>query len=297
MGKGITKNGQEPVSGQICLIINGQRARNRRASSQDVGVIVMAFWIVSPKHSRDKSARDWGKWTADSFLTTGLFYPFKRRGAFRDGDRCILKVYGSQRLIGDFRIDGSAQTDKEGDKYYRVADIVEWDYPVDEWTLPVKYREQLARYRRSGYVPLSESDFHELLGIRNFTQNLRLNYRNRLALPVSEKDIENLIDSKNALRKVGLEVLDRQCSFSPGNIIDLLCQDERGDLVVVELKRGSANEVIGQLARYITDVREHRAKATQKVRGLILTLEVDEQLVKAARAVDFDVVLCQLTFG
>ncbi|GAH55358.1 unnamed protein product, partial [marine sediment metagenome] len=35
----------------------------------------------------------------------------------------------------------------------------------------------------------------------------------------------------------------------------------------------------------------------QKVKGLILTLDVDEQLIKAARGVDFDVVLYQLTLG
>ena len=67
--------------------------------------------------------------------------------------------------------------------------------------------------------------------------------------------------------------------------------------MVVELKKGTANQTVGQLARYVTDVREKRAKSTQKVRGLILTLAVDEQLVKAARGVDFEVVLCQLRLG
>ena len=80
-------------------------------------------------------------------------------------------------------------------------------------------------------------------------------------------------------------------------VIDMLCVDAKGDYVVVELKKYSANKTIGQLARYITDVRENRAKAGQKVRGLILALDIDEQLIKAARAVDFEVVLYQLTFG
>jgi RecB family endonuclease NucS len=96
---------------------------------------------------------------------------------------------------------------------------------------------------------------------------------------------------------LNLEIVERQLEVVPGNVIDLLCQDQRGDLVVVELKKASANETIGQLARYVTDVREHRAKQGQKVRGVILSLDIDEQLVKAARGVDFDVVLCQLTLG
>ncbi len=106
-----------------------------------------------------------------------------------------------------------------------------------------------------------------------------------------------MIDSKNALRQLGLEIIERQFVVTPGNIIDLLCKDSRGDLVVVELKKDSANKTIGQLARYVTDVREAKATSTQRVKGLILTLDIDEQLVKAARGVDFDVALCQITFG
>lgn len=148
--------------------------------------------------------------------------------------------------------------------------------------------------KRNPVVKVSEQDFFELLGIRNFTQNLRLNYHHRLHLGISEAEVERLIDSKNALKSIGLEVVERQREFTPGNRIDLLCKDSNGDLFVVELKKGSANQTIGQVARYVTDVREHYSSATQKVRGLILTLEIDEQLVKAARAVDFEVDLCQL---
>jgi RecB family endonuclease NucS len=66
--------------------------------------------------------------------------------------------------------------------------------------------------------------------------------------------------------------------------------------VVVELKKDKANQTIGQLARYVADIRETKATSTQRVRGLILALDVDEQLVKAARGADFDVFLCQITF-
>jgi RecB family endonuclease NucS len=111
---------------------------------------------------------------------------------------------------------------------------------------------------------------------------------------ISERDLENLLDTKNALRDIGLKIVDRQLEITPGNIIDLLCKDTRGDYVVVELKKHSANKTIGQLARYVTDVRDHRAKAGQKVMGIILALDVDEQLIKAARGVDFEVVLYQL---
>jgi RecB family endonuclease NucS len=77
--------------------------------------------------------------------------------------------------------------------------------------------------------------------------------------------------------------------LAPGNRIDFLCRDQRGDLVVVELKKRGADQTIGQLARYITDVRELKTKSGQKVRGVVLAQSVDEQLIKAARAIDIDV--------
>ena len=254
----------------------------------------MEYWIVSSKHSRDDATSNWdSKWTADNFLRENKFYPSKREDEFQKGDRCILKVFGSQNFIGDFRISSSQKKDDEGSFYYEIDEVNGWDFVVNQDMLPNKYKSQLSR---SPSTDISEQDYYELLGIRNFTQNIKLNYKNRLQIKVSEQEVESLLDSKNALKDKGLEIVERQVSFTSENIIDLLCKDEKGDIVVVELKKGSANKVIGQLARYITDVREHFAKPTQKVRGMILTFEVNEQLIKAARGVDFEVVLYQIIF-
>jgi RecB family endonuclease NucS len=125
-------------------------------------------------------------------------------------------------------------------------------------------------------------------------QNLKLNYKNRLTIGVTEAEVERLLDAKNALRSIGLEIVERQQEYSVGNKVDILCKDFKNDLVVVELKKHGPNETIGQLARYVTDVRERVAKPSQKVRGLILAFDVDEQLIKAARGVDFDVMLYQI---
>lgn len=255
----------------------------------------MKYWIYSTKHSHDESTTYWGssKWTADALLRTRKFYPYKRVSAFSPGDRCILKLFARLELVADFRIESGLTADEEGHAWYTIGDVNEWEFPVALHTLPKKYVEQLPK--RNPVVEISEQDFFELLGIRNFMQNLRLNYRHRLPLGISEAELEKHIESKNALKSIGLEIVERQCEFTPGNRIDLLCKDSDGDFVVVELKKGSANQTIGQLARYVTDVREHRASRGQKVRGLILALDVDEQLIKAARAVEsFEVRLCQL---
>jgi len=196
-------------------------------------------------------------------------------------------------FVGDFKIISDQKKDKEEDVFYEI-NANEWEFPVHQHTLPMQYKKLLSRALS---IRIKEEKYYGFLGIRDFTQNLRINYKNRLNVRVSEKDLEDLLDVKNPLRSIGLEIVDRQLTVTPGNIIDLLCKDAKGDYVVVELKKHSANETVGQLARYVTDVKENIANAGQKVKGLILTLDVDEQLIKAARGVDFDVVLYQLTLG
>lgn len=255
----------------------------------------MKYWIVSSKHSRDESTKEWdSKWTADNFLRTHLFYPSKRIQDFHIDDLCILKLFSRQDFIGNFRIASDLKVDEEEHKYYEIDNIEEWDYPINQHTLPQKYTIQLSRIAST---EISERDYYELMGIRNFTQNLKLNYKNRLWLSMTEADFETLIDSRNALEQIGLEIIDRQIEITPGNRIDLLCKDQKGDLVVVELKKWGATQTIGQTARYLTDVREHYAKTSQKVRALILAFDIDEELIKAARGVDFEVSLCQIAVG
>lgn len=252
----------------------------------------MTYWIVSSKHSRDLTTAEWSsKWTADNFLRRRRFTPSKRSNDFAPGDKCILKVFGSMEFIGDFKISSEAKKDVEGDHYYEIDKVDEWDFPIHQYLLPVKYTNFLSR---SSSTDIPEQIFYELLGIKNFTQNLKLNYKNRLRIGVSESEVERLLDAKNALRSIGLEIVERQKEYSVGNKVDILCKDTKGDLVVVELKKHGPNETIGQLARYVTDVREHVAKSSQKVRGLILAFDVDEQLIKAARGVDFEVMLYQI---
>jgi len=254
----------------------------------------MNYWIVSSKHSRDEKTQTWdSKWTTDNFLRSGKFFPYHRKNEFEKNDCCILKILGSMNFVGDFKIISDQKKDKEGDVFYEI-DATEWVFPVHQHTLPTQYKKLLSRALS---IRITQEKYYGFLGIRDFMQNLRINYKNILKVRMSEKDLEDLLDVKGPLRSIGLEIVDRQLAVTPGNNIDLLCKNAKGDYVVVELKKDSANETIGQLARYVTDVREKIANAGQKVEGLILTLDVDEQLIKAARGVDFDVVLYQLTLG
>jgi len=144
--------------------------------------------------------------------------------------RLLGAIAPARALLIRYEIANSTKDDQKH-IYYEIADIEEWDFPVNQYLLPSKYTNLMTR------IPctvISEKIYYELLGIRNISQNLKINYKNILKLLVSEKDIETLIDTENALRSNGLEIIDRQLSITPGNIIDLLCKDSKGDLVVVE---------------------------------------------------------------
>ena len=69
-------------------------------------------------------------------------------------------------------------------------------------------------------------------------------------------------------------------------IIDFLCEDtSKGDLVVIELKKGrSSDSVLGQCQRYMGWIKQHIARPGQDVCGLIITAEQDEKLKYALLA-------------
>lgn len=67
--------------------------------------------------------------------------------------------------------------------------------------------------------------------------------------------------------------------------LDLLCVDGAGDLVVIELKVGKADDkVCGQILRYLGWVAENLARG-RKVRGIIIASEFGESLKYAVKMV------------
>jgi hypothetical protein len=254
----------------------------------------MKYWIVASKHARDVSTSGWdSKWTTNSFLRTKQFFPSKNKNDFNKDDICILRVFVSQQLIAEFKINSKSFKDNDGDTYYEIEVIEEWDFPIDINNLPKKYK----LFGRQPNTIIDEQTYHQLIGIKNFLQNIKINWKNILHVKISERDLEDLLDSvKNPLKREGIDIIERQYEITPGNKIDLICKDRKGDIVVVELKKSSSIKTIGQLARYKHDVEAHYAKPTQKVSGLILSLDIDEDLIKAARGVGFDVMLYRISF-
>lgn len=78
------------------------------------------------------------------------------------------------------------------------------------------------------------------------------------------------------------ELVGQQYPSDTGPIDILAISKNKKELLVVELKKGRASDiVIGQLQRYMGYVKEELAEKGQTVRGIIVALEDDVRLRRA----------------
>ena len=83
------------------------------------------------------------------------------------------------------------------------------------------------------------------------------------------------------------EQIGRQFPAGTWSIDFLAVDKDKGDLVVVELKKGrTSDSAVGQILRYINWVKENIAEVGQNVRGIIIAKDVDEALKYAVKGSD-----------
>ncbi len=101
-----------------------------------------------------------------------------------------------------------------------------------------------------------------------------------------EANVESIVIANLDKIEEGLRLIKRQFVCPGVGRIDILCEDKRNNLVVIELKKFGASQssVIDQIARYIGYVKTHLAKPRQKIRGIIVVAKVDERLRYAVAA-------------
>jgi len=95
------------------------------------------------------------------------------------------------------------------------------------------------------------------------------------------------------------KILVGQQYVTPIGRIDILAKDKKGkEWLVIELKKGkNSDQVVGQILRYITWVKENEASDGELVKGIIITREHDEKLKYAVRAVaDVDLMTYSVNF-
>ncbi len=101
--------------------------------------------------------------------------------------------------------------------------------------------------------------------------------------PLAERNLEDFVIGQLEAIEPGLRLVSRQLS-TPAGRLDILCQDNQGWYVVVELKRDQGSDrVVGQTLRYMGWAQEHYA--TENVRGIIVVGRKDLALTYAAKAV------------
>ncbi len=105
-----------------------------------------------------------------------------------------------------------------------------------------------------------------------------------------ERDLEksllsNLVQLEPNLRLYnGNGMMGQQLDTGAVGRLDLLCVDQSGDFVVIELKVGRVDDkVCGQILRYMGWVRENLAHG-RKVRGIIIANDFTQSLKYAAKA-------------
>ncbi len=82
------------------------------------------------------------------------------------------------------------------------------------------------------------------------------------------------------------ELVGQQYCINAGTIDILAISKDKKRLLVVELKRGRASDiVVGQILRYMGCIKEQIAETDQRVEGVIIALEDDQKLRWALNAV------------
>jgi hypothetical protein len=102
-----------------------------------------------------------------------------------------------------------------------------------------------------------------------------------------ERDLQNFLAKNLNKIEYGLTLYNEEgingLEFPVGNrTIDILALDKHKNFVVIELKvsRGY-DRVVGQILRYIAWIRKNLSDSNQKVRGVIISREITEDLLLA----------------
>ncbi len=97
-----------------------------------------------------------------------------------------------------------------------------------------------------------------------------------------EMDLRDRLAENPNLIERGLSLISKEYPITGAGKADLLCQDKRGNYVVIETKKGrESDKVVGQILRYIGGLK----REGKRTRGIIVVNEPDSKLDLAIEAV------------
>jgi hypothetical protein len=166
-------------------------------------------------------------------------------------------------------------------KFVDYAKFEDWFKYMGDTRFEVPNREIMEYYVDLGQKGKAE----EVIG---FTDDIgeQQSLKETLEELFREKLVEDALENNPAALEKGLRLAPsgRQFVTDVSNI-DLLMQDEEGNYIVVELKKGKTeDDVVGQTLRYMGWIREHISK-TRIVRGIIVVAkgEISNKLEMAIK--------------
>ena len=250
---------------------------------------------------------------ADGFWGLGERTP--NRSYLQKGDQLVFYIglpIMAFAAYATLASDSFALSDEQKGKYWHGTKVYEAEYGVLlenirlwETTRSVKdlvaslkfieNKENWFAYFQGGVRQLSEDDYRTIIENRKVvavettrTEDAIVS-ESQFAL---EAHLEEFIDKNWKHINFGAELAKYEVDDQSGRqfpagawSIDFLCLDKANDdFVVIELKRGKTSDAaVGQVLRYMGWVTENLANSGQKVRGIIISQEVDDALKYAVK--------------
>lgn len=228
------------------------------------------------------------------------------RRAIAPGDKVIfyLTGYDNQTFVGAAKLKTGAYHDDSGEseEWYIDPETLRIDLEdISVFPEPKQRKEFKSlewRPAQGGSAKISERDYNIIMGIIGDSPRVEMGEDEEMEFAL-EKYLEDFI--VNNWEKVDFGEKLILFTDKDGNIgkryftedvgyIDILAKDEKGNFVVIELKKGRTNdEVIGQVLRYIGWVRRNIAEREEDVRGLIIVGERDIRLEYALQEISHKV--------
>lgn len=260
-----------------------------------------SYWVFSNHAEGTYEKTVWDMSTILRAHRYSLKQSEKNLSRVRPGDVIYMRIYG-QSYIGKFVVGGpwTALAKKEQGTPGKTIGFFPMD-AVEIWPRPLPQNLILGDLSNQNFrariVKITHDDDVRLRAAVEVYRRLGFGGEDVQVIAL-EKGLEEAV--KASLKKLGLRLADEKVrqQFSMGVGVgrsDLICLDDGGDLVILELKRGLASdEAVGQVLRYVGWAQENLATEGQKVHGWIVAGDFDEHLRLAAKAARVKLVLIRI---
>ena len=250
------------------------------------------FWIFS---NEPLGHRGDDFWDMKAILSTKR-YSFRKSERnlrhIQKGDLVFIRIFGDS-LIGSFEIGGAWKQLQPKNQQNPVNDFGTFPMiKLDIWNTKLQFYliqpELSNKDQRSRIIRLREDDSIKIETVRNILHKLKLGVGDEETIILLENGIEEAVKANLSLLNLRLadDKISQQFIMGIGvGRSDLICIDQNGDYVILEIKKDSASrEAIGQVMTYVGWAQDNLALKGQKVHAAIVASYFDQEIRYAAKA-------------